>query len=107
MATTVEARLILKAIKDWRHWVGNDMLDERPFTTTTRFAHFSEWYLVGFIQDDLYSITRMDGPESLYRLDDLTRDISDSIPAVSAEYSRRALAVYQSAYRNMKRNLQR
>ena len=80
---------------------GNDLLVDRP--QTTRFAHFSEWYLVGYIQDSLYSISRIDGPESLYRLSDLTHDIADSLGPVSADYSRRALAIYQAAYHNMRR----
>jgi phosphoglycerol transferase MdoB-like AlkP superfamily enzyme len=80
---------------------GNDLLEDRP--QATRFAHFSEWYLVGYIQDSLYSITRMDGPESLYRLNDRTRDIADSLKPVVADYNRRALAIYQAAYHNMRR----
>ena len=100
IAATVMGRLRL----DYDNYTfGNDLLEDRPLTT--RFAHFSEWFLIGYIQDSLYSITRMDGPESLYRLNDLTHDIADSATVVSADYNRRALGVYQAAYHNMKRVL--
>lgn len=82
---------------------GRDLLDST--FSGVEFAHFTEWYRQGYIEDDYYCITRINGPESLYRLTDLRHDLADSLPHIVADYTRKSLAIYQSAYHNMSRPL--
>jgi len=83
---------------------GRDLLDSTRSGET--FAEFSDWDKIGFIQDGFYSITRLGGPGSLYRIEDSSRQIdpqrelSDSLPGIAREMQRRALAMFQTAYFN-------
>ena len=78
---------------------GRDLLDST--FNGVEFAHFTEWYRQGYIEGDYYCVTRIDGPESLYRLSDLKHDLADSLPEIVADYARKSLAIYQTAYYNM------
>jgi len=82
---------------------GRDLLDTIP--RGVPFAFFSEWYKIGYIEDDLFAIIRLNGPESLYDLNDPGTDVAASFPDVVADYRRKALAVYQTAYHNLQRPL--
>ena len=79
---------------------GHDLADS--LSNATCYAHMTEWYKIGYIEGDYYLITRLDGPESLYRLSDRATDIAADHPELVEEYKRKALAVYQTAYYNMK-----
>ena len=78
---------------------GRDLLDSTD--TIAPFAHFSEWYNIGYIEDQYYLITRIGGPESLYRLSDPMTNLTDSLHDLMRGYRRKALAFYQTAYHNM------
>ncbi|MFQ5453510.1 MAG: LTA synthase family protein, partial [Candidatus Zixiibacteriota bacterium] len=80
---------------------GHDLLDSNTDTTINDFVHLSEWYKVGYIENGYYHINRMQGPESLYKVDDITIDLSDSLVEMNREYARKALSLYQTAYNNM------
>ena len=66
----------------------------------THFAYLSEWYRIGYIENDYYFIARLRGrgPKSLYRLPDITVDLADSLPELLTEYEAKALAIFQVGY---------
>ncbi len=67
-----------------------------------RFAQFSDWYLIGYIEGDYYSISRINGPTSLHILsDDLFENVSDSLKELSSSMSQKGLSILQKAYFNM------
>ncbi|MBU8933721.1 MAG: sulfatase-like hydrolase/transferase [candidate division Zixibacteria bacterium] len=84
---------------------GRDLLDSSE--TGVEYAQFSDWLQVGYIQNDYYNISRLDGPQALYRIDPATGRIEspvnlvDSLPEMAIEYNRKALAIFQRAYYNM------
>lgn len=81
---------------------GHDLLDTT--SDITDYAHFSSWYKIGYIEDDYYLIHRMrGGPKSLYRMDDCSVNLADSLPALVEEYETKAKAIFKTAYYNMKR----
>lgn len=82
---------------------GRNLLDTVPHGIP--FAFFSEWYKIGYIEDGFYSIIRLNGPQSLYKVGDPTTDIAVSFPNLLTEYRRKALAIYQTAYHNLQRPL--
>jgi len=82
---------------------GRDLLDTIPHGVP--FAFFSEWYKMGYIEDSLYAIVRLNGPESLYELSDPATDVAALFPQVVSDYRRKALAIYQTAYHNLQRPL--
>lgn len=82
---------------------GHDLLDSNRIGTD--YAHFSEWYNIGYIEGDYYVVVRTQGKTSLYRKDDLSRNIADAFPDLTKEYSKKALAIYETAYLNMTRPL--
>ena len=69
------------------------------------FAFFSEWYKIGYIENGYYAVVRLNGPQSLYKVDDPATDVATSFPTLLTEYRRKALAIYQTGYRNLKRPL--
>jgi phosphoglycerol transferase MdoB-like AlkP superfamily enzyme len=77
---------------------GRDLLDTA--CEMTRFAYLSEWYRIGYIENDYYFIARMRGrgPESLYHLPDITVNLVDSLPELAREYEAKALAIFQVGY---------
>ena len=77
---------------------GQNLLD--TVNVTTHFAHFSEWYNIGYIENDYYLITRLDGPESLFELPDFNNNLSDSLNDLTEEYQKKALAIFKAAYTN-------
>lgn len=84
---------------------GHDLLDS--VTAVTDFAQFSEWYKVGYIEGDYYSIYRLRGaPSSCYRLDDLTADLAGSEPELARPYLDKAAAIFYTAWDNMSRPVQ-
>ncbi|MDD3732235.1 MAG: sulfatase-like hydrolase/transferase [candidate division Zixibacteria bacterium] len=82
---------------------GHDLLD--TVTYITDFVHTTEWYKIGYIEKDYYLIVRLDGPESLFRLPNRTDDVAAFHPEIVESYKKKALALYQTAYYNMKRPL--
>lgn len=82
---------------------GRNLLDTVP--NGIPFAFFSEWYKIGYIEDGYFSVIRLNGPHSLYDLDDPAADIAGSFPDILADYRRKALAIYQTAYHNLQRPL--
>ena len=104
IAATVLARLRL----NHRNCTfGRNLLAPEP--GGLRFAQFSDWDRIGYVEDSLYFIARLEGPESLFRLIDSTgRVAADSnlvgvYDSLAADYRRKALAVFQVAYFNMSR----
>jgi hypothetical protein len=83
---------------------GHDLLDSSR--TGTDYAHFSEWYDIGYIEDGYYAVIRTQGRSSLFDKEDLTVDCADKFPDLLSEFERRALAIYEMGYQNMKRPLQ-
>ena len=83
------------------HTFGKNLLDTTK--NVSPFALFSEWYKIGYIEDGFYSIIRLDGPQSLYRLADPARDVADSLAPIREDHRRKALALYQTAYYNAQR----
>ncbi len=77
---------------------GRDLLDTA--SRMTHFAYLSEWYRIGYIENDYYFIARLRGrgPKSLYRLPDITVDLADSLPELLTEYEAKALAIFQVGY---------
>ncbi|MDH3890653.1 MAG: sulfatase-like hydrolase/transferase [candidate division Zixibacteria bacterium] len=81
---------------------GHDLLDS--LAPITDFAQFSEWFRVGYIEGDYYSIYRLRGePGSCYRLDDLTVDLAKSEHELARPYLDKAAAMFKTAYENMSR----
>jgi len=88
---------------------GRDLLDpDRPGRS---FAEFAEWGKVGLVEDSLFSISRLDGPGSLYAIEDSSRqvnpeaDLTSALPDMALRMQREALAMFQVAYFNMFRRL--
>ncbi|MFH2050202.1 MAG: sulfatase-like hydrolase/transferase [bacterium] len=81
---------------------GKNLLD-----TTAKgvcFAQFSDWYMVGYIEDNYYSISRINGPVSLHKISDsvsIAENISDSLNELSLSMSKKGLSILQKAYFNM------
>ncbi|MDD3732236.1 MAG: hypothetical protein PHU88_07680, partial [candidate division Zixibacteria bacterium] len=69
------------------------------------YAHFSEWYKVGYIENDYHVIARLNGPTSLYTVANRRRNLVDSLPDLAREYEKKALALFKTAYENMHRPL--
>ncbi len=104
----IAATLLARTGLAWPNYTfGRDLLD----TTGVQFAQFSEWDRIGFVQDDYYHITRLEGPESMYRIDgstgllDTSEDLAGSEPVLARLYGSRGLAVFVEAYFNMFRPL--
>jgi len=82
--------------------LGYDLFDS--VNSVEDFAFSTSWYNVGFIQDSLFLVSRLNGgPTSLYRLSDKTVDIADQYPGVVEGMKRKAYGIYQSAYFNPSR----
>jgi len=83
---------------------GRDLLDTT--SSATHFAYLSEWYRIGYIENDYYFIARQRGrgPESLYRLPDYV-DMADSLPDLLKEYEKKAFSIFQVGYYNLYRPL--
>jgi len=80
---------------------GHDLLDTA--STCRDYAHFSEWFNVGYLEGDYFFIYRHDGaPRSLLRIDDPCRDIADSLPQTADRYQRQALALFKTSYYNQR-----
>jgi len=83
---------------------GHDLLDTTQ--SLTDFAHFSEWYNIGYIEGDYYLVHRLLGaPRTFCRTADPTVNLSDSLPALADEYEQRALAIFKAGYDNQMRLL--
>ncbi|MFZ5979286.1 MAG: LTA synthase family protein [Candidatus Zixiibacteriota bacterium] len=78
---------------------GHDLLDTTK--AITDYAHFSEWYKVGYIEGDYHVIARLNGPTSFYRLENRRHNIMDSLPELGREYEKKALSIFKVAYDNM------
>ncbi|RKX29643.1 MAG: hypothetical protein DRP47_01290 [Candidatus Zixiibacteriota bacterium] len=84
---------------------GHDLLDSSE--TGVKFAQFSDWLQVGYIEDGYYSVSRIDGPQALYRVDTTSGRVAspvslvDSLPDLATDLNRKALAIFQRAYFNM------
>lgn len=76
---------------------GVDLLDSTA--AVEDFVLSTRWHEVGYIQDGYYLIMRLDGgPTSLFSLADKAIDLAASKPDLVADFTRRASAVYQTAY---------
>jgi len=82
---------------------GSDLLDSTG--DGERFVHLSEWQKIGFIQGDHYHIDRLNGPSSLYNLNDPTVDRADSLALVGDKMRKNGRAIFTTAYRNAHRPL--
>jgi len=82
---------------------GHDLLDSTR--EVTDYAHFSEWYKVGYIENDYHVIARLNGPTSFYRLEDRRHNLMDSLPVLGREYEKKALSIFKVAHDNMHRPL--
>lgn len=82
---------------------GHDLLDSNRVGID--FAHFSEWYNIGYIEGDYYAIVRTEGRNALFRVDDLSSNIAGEFPELTDSYAKKALAIYETAYLNMRRPL--
>ncbi|MEA2030029.1 MAG: sulfatase-like hydrolase/transferase [candidate division Zixibacteria bacterium] len=84
---------------------GQDILDSSEIGA--EFAQFSDWLKIGYMENYYYSVSRIGGPQSLYRIDTTTGKIAshvnlvDSLPGKSADLERKALAIFQRTYFNM------
>ena len=79
---------------------GVDLLDTAA--DVDDFVFTTRWYEVGYIQDGYYTIIRLNGgPLSLFAVPDKANDLADTRPDLLDKYSRRARAVYQSAFTNI------
>ncbi len=79
---------------------GRDLFDST--LDNTPFAQFSDWYMVGYIEDDYYSISRINGPSTLHIIsEDQSKDVSDSLSDKSQSMSQKGLSIFQKAYFNM------
>ncbi len=87
---------------------GRNLLDS--VHTPREYVQFSEWYRIGYIENDLYTIIRIDGPQSLFRIYSLThlvhpdKDLVDSLPDIAEDMKYKGLAIFQTAYFNMLRS---
>ncbi|MDH4157919.1 MAG: sulfatase-like hydrolase/transferase [candidate division Zixibacteria bacterium] len=77
---------------------GRDLLDTS--SRVTPFVYLSEWYRIGYIENDYYFVARMRGrgPKSLYHLPDIAVDLADSLPELLSDYEAKALAIFQVGY---------
>ena len=82
---------------------GHDLLDTAA--AITDYAHFSEWYKIGYVEGDYHVIARLNGPTSFYRLEDRRHNLMDSLPELGREYEKKALSIFKEAYDNMSRPL--
>ncbi|MDD5425817.1 MAG: sulfatase-like hydrolase/transferase [candidate division Zixibacteria bacterium] len=82
---------------------GHDLL--KTSGSAVDYAHFSEWYKVGYIENDYHVIARLNGPTSLYTVANRRRNLVDSLPDLAREYEKKALALFKTAYENMHRPL--
>jgi phosphoglycerol transferase MdoB-like AlkP superfamily enzyme len=73
----------------------------------TDHALFSEEYMVGYMEGNYYLISRIGGKPSLYDLSTNSGDLADSLNAVVNDYGTKALSLFQSAYYNLQRPLNR
>jgi len=80
---------------------GHDLLDSAG--AAADYAHFSEWYKVGYIEDGYHVIARLNGPTSFYRVDDRRHNLVDSLPELARAYEKKALSLLKDAYDNMHR----
>jgi len=79
---------------------GKNLFDST--TSGKSFAQFSDWYLVGYMEDDYYSISRINGPTSLHIISETVSDnVSDSLSELSSVMSQKGLSILQKAYFNM------
>lgn len=81
---------------------GKDLFDST--VNGVRFAQFSDWYMVGYIEDNYYSISRINGPVSLHKISDsvsIAENVSDSLNELSLIMSKKGLSILQKAYFNM------
>lgn len=82
---------------------GRDLFDTD--TTLDRFVHLSEWQKIGLIHDDYFLIDRLDGESSLFRLDSIGVDLSESKPELANRMKEINRAIFTTAYRNAGRPL--
>lgn len=83
---------------------GKDLFDSTA--PVEDFAFSSSWYNVGFIQDGCYLVASFnDIPPALYRVSDKTMNISSEYPDLVQSMRRKAYAIYQSAFYNQQRPL--
>jgi phosphoglycerol transferase MdoB-like AlkP superfamily enzyme len=87
---------------------GSDLLDTLAVDAhSADFALMSEGYTVGYLENGYYLISRLDGESSLYSLATDSVDLADSLRALTTDFDRKALSLFQTAYYNLKRPLQR
>ncbi|MFH1687540.1 MAG: sulfatase-like hydrolase/transferase [bacterium] len=78
---------------------GHNLLD--PNSPGTDYAHFSEWYKIGYVEGDFYLIARLRGePLTLCRRDNQAVNLADSLPDVAARMATRAKAIFRTGYYN-------
>lgn len=85
---------------------GRDLLD--PNRPGEEFAHFSEWQHIGFVTKDWFHIERIDGPQSLYKVDAASgrtvgTDQIDLQPDIGSQMQLKGHSVFQTAYFNLSR----
>nr|MBN2278524.1 LTA synthase family protein [candidate division Zixibacteria bacterium] len=86
--------------------LGYDLFDTTA--TVEDFAFATSWYNIGFIRDSLFFVSRLNGgPISLYHLSDKSFNIAGEYPEVVAEMKCKVYGLYQSAYYNPRRPLDR
>jgi phosphoglycerol transferase MdoB-like AlkP superfamily enzyme len=87
---------------------GSDLLDTSTVgADVTNFALMSEGYTVGYVENGYYLVSRLGGKPSLYSLAADSLDLADSLKLLAANFDRRALSFFQTAYFNLKRPLSR
>jgi phosphoglycerol transferase MdoB-like AlkP superfamily enzyme len=80
---------------------GNDLLDTSA--AATRFAHFSEWYQIGHIEDGYYLIYAIrEKRRWLYRMGEFDRELSDSLPGLADSLESKAKAIFKAGYEQMR-----
>lgn len=81
---------------------GHDLLDSTD--DATDYALVSEWYRIGYVEDDYYLIHRLrNHSASLYRLGDYDHNLVGTLPELAKEYELKAKAIFKTGYYNMKR----
>jgi len=102
----IEATVMGRLRLDYDNYTfGNDLLDS--VANCTPLAHFSEWYKIGYVEEDYLAVARLENRNSLYRFSEPAVDLADSLSETTSEYVRRAQAIYQSAYHNLQRPILR
>jgi len=87
---------------------GLNLLDTSTSTShVVDFALVSEGYMVGYIENGYYLISRLGGRPSLYSLASDSPDFADSLQSLTDDYNRKAVSFFQTAYFNLKRPLTR